>query len=623
MYEKSTTIEVWRGLRMLSNEQQQIVKHIYGPVLVISCPGSGKTTVIVNRTNQMIQNGIEPGKILVVTFTKESATEMETRFLRDFGIKGVNFGTIHSFCFKVLASYYSYRKEDILTGTEQYIFFANCLREMCGKVEEDKVLGLMSHVSFCRNKECPPGGYDPCDPVITKQEFLEAYKKYEAWKREVKKIDFDDMLILTRELLKSELQVLEYWQNKFPYIMVDEYQDTSSIQSDICNLLAAKFKNICVVGDDDQSIYRFRGAKVETILNFRKDYPDATIYKLGINYRSTTEIVNRAGLLIKNNTKRYKKDFLANRTEKGYVGVKVYDMSVKQTLSVVKQIEELHENGVPYNEIAVLYRTNIQNQLFLPHMMSKKVPFYTTEAPQDIHDEIMFGDIKAYYALANGVGTNKDLLRILNRPMRYLKKELFKDVAPTKSALEIACRKAGERAGDCYMEIIKLLRDLERMKELKPSEFCSYMDIYFSYTKSIIDYAEYIGKDKEHIITIWEMLKKEAENFSTMGEWLAYGSEYKKKLQDERKKNYKKGVCFSTFHASKGLEWQVVFIIDATDDYCPHKKAESNDDFEEERRLFYVGVTRAKTECRISYVKDDKTRASRYLGEMGLQIGDS
>lgn len=603
---------------MLSNEQQQIVKHIYGPILVISCPGSGKTTVIVNRTNQMIQNGIEPGKILVITFTKESATEMENRFMRDFGIKGVNFGTIHSFCFKVLVSYYGYKKEDILTNVEQYVFFAQVLREMNGKAEEDKVTSVMSHVSFCRNKEVSPLAYEPDDPALTKQEFVEAFKKYEEWKAEVKKIDFDDMLILTRKLLQEQPHVLEYWQNRFPYIMVDEYQDTSTIQSDICNLLAAKSKNICVVGDDDQSIYRFRGAKVETILEFRKTYPDATLYQLGTNYRSTTEIVKRAGLLIKNNTKRYKKDFVAHRTEPGEFTVKEYDMSVKQTVSVVKQIEELHEKGIPYNEMAVLYRTNLQNQLFLPHMMAKKLPFYTTETPQDIHDEIMFGDIKAYYALSQGIGTNKDLLRIINRPMRYIKKDFFANVTPTKTAMEYACRKAGERAGDIAMEVSKLFHDLERMKNLKPSEFCAYMDIYLSYTKAISDYAEYIGKDKEHILTIWSMLKKEAENFSTMGEWLAYGTEYKKKLQEERKKNYKKGICFSTFHSAKGLEWKVVFIIDATDDFCPFKKAESNDDFEEERRLFYVGVTRAKDICRISYVKEDKTRPSRYIGEMGL-----
>lgn len=604
---------------MLSDIQNQIVNTTSGPVLVISCPGSGKTTVIVNRTYHMIESGIRPENILVITFTKEAATEMETRFRKQFHINGVSFGTIHSLCFKILIQNSGYRKEDIMTGSEQYIFLATEMRKMSGKIEEEKVKALMSNISYCRNLEIDPTLYVP-DDSITKDEFFSAFVRYQAHKENIGKIDFDDMLFKTRELLQDDPDVLTYWQDKYSHIMVDEYQDTSMVQADICNMLAEKHKNLCVVGDDDQSIYRFRGAKVETILKFKDDYPNALVFNMDTNYRSTKKVVKHASMLIGNNTKRYKKKFEAAREEEGSVTLTKCKSSIAQALSIFKEIERIHSEGVPYAEIAVLYRTNIQNQLLIPSLMKKKIPFYTTEAPVDIHDEFMYKDIFSYWRLANDMGSLEDLLRILNRPTRYLKKDLFKNTTPTKAGILATATQLLDKHPNTYFPIKKMVNHLEQLKDLKPYEFCEYMELYFSYKDCIRDYADFVGKNTEQMIEIWKSLKTEAAQFSSMREWQNYGLMYKEELERTRKENHKKGVCLSTFHSAKGLEWKYVFIMDANEGSCPHSKAASQDDHEEERRLFYVGVTRAKDVASIYYVDDMKkeNEPSRYLYEMGL-----
>lgn len=605
---------------MLSEIQNKIVNAITGPVLVVSCPGSGKTTVVVNRTYQMIKQGIRPENILVITFTKEAATEMESRFKSQFGINGVSFGTIHSFCFKVLIQHFGYKKEDILTGAQQYVFLAKDMRNHSGKVNEDKVKALMSNISYCRNLEIDPTRYIPEDESISKDEFFAAFVKYTRYKEQIGKIDFDDMLFKTRELLEENPHILEYWQNRYTYLMVDEYQDTSMVQSDICNMLADKNQNICVVGDDDQSIYRFRGAKVETILHFKDLYKNANVFQMGTNYRSTQEIVKRASMLIKNNTKRYKKDFVANRTEEGSVSVKKCKTSGTESASVFREIEELHNSGVAYQDMAILYRTNVQNQMLIPYFMKKNIPFYTTETPVDIHDEVMYGDVMCYYRLANEIGSTEDLLRILNRPARYLKKEWFNKTVPTEQGLLKTAYEISKDKPDAVLTIKTLIRHLKALKNLPPAEFLSYMEIFLSYYEAIDKYADFVGKNRNNLHEIWKMLKKEAEAFSSMAEWQAYGLTYKEELAKRRKENHKKGVCLSTFHSAKGLEWKEVFVLDANEGYCPHKKATTQDDHEEERRLFYVGITRAKDNCRIYYIDESSKDKgpSRYLYEMGL-----
>lgn len=601
----------------LSNEQQQIVNHVDGPILAVSCPGSGKTTVIINRTKHLIDLGIRPYNILVITFTKEAALEMQRRFEKNFGASGVFFGTIHALCFEIVSKTYRYTKENIMTGKETFGLFAEDMKKHNMTVDDKKIATIVSNIGFCRSKEQDYRLYIP-EEGITAEEFRYYFRLYDAYKKKNNKVDFDDMLFVARDLFESDKGLLEYYQDRFQYIMVDEYQDTSKVQSDICNLLAQKYKNICVVGDDDQSIYRFRGAKVETILNFMNMYPEGSIYRMGTNYRSGKEIVRRASLLIGNNAKRYKKEFIANKTENGVVQLREYRTPEQQSVAIIRDIVQRHEAGVPYEENAILYRTNMQVQTYLAILVNMGIPFYTTEAPVDIHDEIMYGDVKAYYSLAKGTGTPNDLKRILNRPMRYLKSEDFKGCPFEKNALEEACRKNPNRSAENIRTVHRMMKDIQSMSSKTPAEFFDYMEIFLQYRSAIKSYAEFTGKNERQLLSNWEMLKKEALQFNTFEEWFSYGDNFHKILAEKRK-GEKKGICLSTFHSSKGLEWNHVYIVDATDNICPFNKAHTNDDFEEERRLFYVAMTRAAEGCYISYVNDGKEKPSRYLFETGLK----
>ena len=602
----------------LSKEQMDIVTSIHGPILVVSCPGSGKTTVIVNRANRMVKSGIPESNILVITFTKEAALQMQRRYEEEFGPTHIFFGTIHSLCFRVLVQAFNYSKDDILRATEQWNFFRELLyKKVETKDFEEFVKTLIGEISHVRNMELDYKKYSPDE--IDDDLFRDAFYRYEKFKLENGKIDFDDMLIKTRDCFRNQPEVLKLWQARFPYIMVDEYQDTSSIQADICDLLAGENDNICAVGDDDQSIYRFRGAKVEQILDFGKKHKNCKIYHLSTNYRSGREIVERAGKLIKNNTKRFKKDFLASNNFNGVIHPISFPSTVAESIGVLREIEKLHKKGVPYDDMSVLYRTNAQNQIMIGHLMKLKIPFYTTEPPRDYHNEFIFGDLMAYWRLSEGVGSKMDLKRILNRPGRYLKADCFKGCHCNTEELMRACKQAGDKEDQYQLQILRLLHDIKELKRCKsPKEFTEYLFYRMGYARWTLDFAKYIQKDEDQIKQLTKTLIDEGSQFQSMREWENYARMYAELLEEKRKDRKKRGLCLSTFHSAKGLEWRAVFILDANENFAPFKKAETLEDFEEERRLFYVGVTRAKELCEIAYIKSEDDKVSDYLYEMEL-----
>lgn len=481
---------------------------------------------------------------------------------------------------------------------------------------EETISGVMREISFVKNKCIPPEAYEP--DATDKRTFCVLYHAYEDFRKAAGKIDFDDMLIVAREIFFNNGMVLEEYRKKYSYIMIDEFQDTNRVQADIFYLLAGENGNILVVGDDDQNVYGFRAADSSIMLDFPKKFPNCKIIYLDTNYRSEPEIIKVAGKLIACNKKRFDKEFKGDKKGKGYITTTCFPDVVKQKDSVVEQLKKLHETGVPYEEMAVLYRTNKQNQMYAQRLIKDEIPFYTTEPIHDYHMEFPFQDFMAYYRLSAGNPWKGDLQRILNRPSRYLKGEAFKNCIYNLDQMLICAEKCTNPTS-AKEKIFSMVDDIDNLSTMNPSQFVGYLYNVMDYKTGAMSFAAYCGKEEAEIEELLTLLKEEAKQFKTMEEWTTFAKEYGKKLQEKRKN--KEGICLSTYHSAKGLEWDYVFLIDCNESMTPFKKAESPEEIEEERRLFYVAVTRARKGVRFTWTSSNgpkKMFPSRFLTEMGI-----
>lgn len=604
-------------MRKLSPEQQQARDAINGQILVVSCPGSGKTTVLLDRIQNMLNHGINPESMLNITFTKAAAEEMENRFMRDYNAK-VHFSTIHSFCFRLLCQEKNLSIESLLKESEKWMFLAQFLKGKVTPAEvEDTVKELMSEISYVKNRELNYALYRPIN--LDKALFVDAYSSYEEFKRQNDKIDFDDMLILCREYLKSNPDVLEKYRQKYQYISVDEFQDVNGIQADICYMLTGDNGNLFVVGDDDQSIYKFRAADSTIMLNFPKKYPNCQTIYMGTNYRSCKNIVYIAGQLINNNKVRFTKDFKAFRDQDGKISLGKYDSVDAQAKDIVKTIAQLNAEGTKLEDIAILYRTNSTAVNFIAELMKFKIPFYTSEVPKSHHDFI-YNDITAYYRLSRNQEKQGDLQKILNHPSRYIKAAPFYKCRYNKDELMKRCDSLNasdcERTKNTFFDMFFDIAQLSKMNE--PKEFINYLCNNMDYRAWLKSFATFQGKPEDEFLSVLTLLQEEAAQFSTMEDWFNYVIRYEKKLQEIKKSKDKHGVCLSTFHSSKGLEWNNVFVVNVSEGQVPFGKAETPEELEEERRMFYVAITRAKNNLCMCYIENDKVIHSAYFEEMGF-----
>lgn len=601
----------------LNEKQRQMVAAKEGPVLVVACPGSGKTTTMIARAKALVDWGVNPSKLLVITFTKQAATHMQQKYEKTYGKDGITFGTIHSICYRMLQSVAGYTKKDILLESEKWAFLAGQLHGRVTAAEmEETISGVMREISFVKNKCIPPEAYEP--DATDKRTFCVLYHAYEDFRKAAGKIDFDDMLIVAREIFFNNGMVLEEYRKKYSYIMIDEFQDTNRVQADIFYLLAGENGNILVVGDDDQNVYGFRAADSSIMLDFPKKFPNCKIIYLDTNYRSEPEIIEIASKLIACNKKRFEKDFKGEKKGKGHIKITCFPDVVKQRDSVVEQLKKLHETGVPYEEMAVLYRTNKQNQMYAQRLIKDEIPFYTTEPIHDYHMEFPFQDFMAYYRLSAGNPWKGDLQRILNRPSRYLKGEAFKNCIYNLDQMLICAEKCTNPTS-AKEKIFSMVDDIDNLSTMDPSQFVGYLYNVMDYKTGAMSFAAYCGKEEAEIEELLTLLKEEAKQFKTMEEWTTFAKEYGKKLQEKRKN--KEGICLSTYHSAKGLEWDYVFLIDCNESMTPFKKAESPEEIEEERRLFYVAVTRARKGVRFTWTSSNgpkKMFPSRFLTEMGI-----
>ena len=609
-----------------TKSQSEAIRHQDGPLLVLAGPGSGKTTVVTKRVQYLVQDcHISPSSILVITFTKAAATEMKERFLRLMeqseekpqGYGNVLFGTFHAVFFNILKLSYGFTAANILREETRYQYMKEIVDRLKLEIDDENefISGVLGEISLIKNERISLEHYfsKNCAEDI----FRKIFASYEQRKRNARLIDFDDMLSYTWELLTKRPDILEAWQKKFRYILVDEFQDINRLQYDILRLLAQPENNLFIVGDDDQSIYRFRGAKPEIMLNFQKDFPTAGRVLLNDNFRSTRQIVNAAGRVIRKNQSRFAKEITARGGEGPGVRILAFEDQQQECLYLLKEMQEYKKNGGAWQQMAVLYRTNTQPRLLIQKFMEFNVPFRVRDQVPNLFEHWIAKHLFCYIRLACGSKLRKDLLPVLNRPKRYMNRECLND--------EIIC---WEYMMDYYKDkpyvcdkIERLRYDLKMLGRMGPFAAINYIRHVMGYEEYLKEYAEFRRMNAEDLMEVLNELQESARAYKTYDEWFAYMERYKKEMDEMRKRQQevKEGVHLATMHSSKGLEYDKVFILDAAEGITPYKKAVLDADLEEERRMFYVAMTRAKKELTICWAKKQfshELTVSRFVEEM-------
>lgn len=607
----------------LNEAQERAVRHINGPCLVLAGPGSGKTAVITHRTRYLIEEaGIHPENVLVITFTKAAAMEMKERFQRMMqGAKApCTFGTFHSVFFMILRRAYGYTGAQVLPEEQKRNILKIIVQEMQLEFEDEEefLQGIIGEITLVKSEYMDLQHY--YSTTCGEEEFRRIYRSYEEQLRHEHKIDFDDMLVYTYELLKERKDICQMWQRKFQYILIDEFQDINRIQYEIVKLLAGKDQNLFVVGDDDQSIYRFRGAKPEIMLGFHRDFPKAEQILLNINYRSGREIVEGSLRMIANNTKRYFKDIQGNRPYEQPICIHELKTNGEESQDILKRIQDYKKKGMSYNEMAVIFRTNMESRRVVDKLMEYNIPFRMRDRLPNCYDHWIAKQLITYIRIAMGSRERADFLQIWNRPKRYLRREWL-------SQPQVDLDKIQEAVKDkswAVEHLQKLNSDIERLRKMEPYTAIQYIRKGIGYEDYLEEYASRHRIKLEELTDILEEIQAMAKPYKTFEEWFEYIEDYGNRLEEQRQKQQKldwqeEAVTLTTMHSAKGLEYEVVFLLEANEGITPHKKAGKSEDIEEERRMFYVAVTRAKTYLHIYVLKERYNKTllpSRFVNEI-------
>ena len=611
----------------LNHAQTEAVAHNKGPCMVLAGPGSGKTLTIAKRIEYLImKHKVRPEEILVITFTKYAAWEMKNRTRSICGPSSyaVTFGTFHGIYYGILKWAYRLNQSNLLSDEEKYRILREILpgidwdQEPDEDEEKDYLQELAIEIGNVKNNCMDIEEYEPVK--YTTEKFRKLYRTYEETKKKYRKIDFEDMLIQCRDLFMKRPDILKKWQEKFQYILVDEFQDVNQAQYDVVLMLAAPQDNLFVVGDDDQSVYGFRGAKPGIMMEFMKDYPKARQILLDVNYRSSGYIVKGALRVIGNNKIRFEKKIEAFRKPDETVHVQEVKDPVQEAEYVLERIREYREKGVSYTEMAVLYRTNVDARAMSELMTEYQIPFVMKEHLNNIYEHFIALDMISYLRLSQGEYDRKYFLQIANRPNRYLTRESMKTGNVSYESL-----RRYYRDKDWMVDRIDQLEwDMKMICDKTPYAAIQYIRKRMGYDEFLKEYAAYRKISSEDLFAVLEEIWQNSKGYGTIKEWFEHIESYGKMLKEQNKKNgEKEGVNLMTMHAAKGLEFDTVFVIEANEGSCPYKKAIADEEIEEERRLFYVAMTRAKRKLVISYVKEKNGKdllPSRFVSELLLNV---
>lgn len=604
----------------LNTAQLQAIAHKKGPCMVLAGPGSGKTTVITKRIEYLIRKyKVKPEEILVITFSKAASKEMKERFrsLCSDEFYPVTFGTFHGIYYGILKWAYHVNATNIFSEEEKYQLLYQVVEQSNLDVEDEKeiVKELAEEISNVKNNRISLGEYHSasCDDTA----FRQIYETYERGRKAKRKIDFDDMLVLTYQLFVERPDILRMWQKKYRYILIDEFQDVNLVQYDVIRMLAQPENNLFIVGDDDQSIYRFRGARPEIMLNFPKDYPDTKEIVLDINYRSTKAIVNCASRVIGHNVERYHKTIVTTNEQGLNVHIQEVKHPIEESKYVVKEIQNALRQKVSMSEIAVLFRTNIDARIFVETCMEYNLPFQMKEHIPNLYEHFIGKNLITYMKMALGDRSRKSFLEIMNRPNRYMGRDSVEHGEISFEEL----RKYYDEKEWMIDRIDQFELDLRIISRMAPYGAIQYIRKSVGYDEFLEEYALKRRMKLEDLQEILSQIEEQAKEFKTIEDWFAHIEEYsaERKRQAEFQSVQRDGIKLMTMHAAKGLEFDTVFMIGANEKIIPYKKAETLPEIEEERRLFYVAMTRAKKRLVISYTKEKSGKPmepSRFVKEI-------
>ena len=597
--------------------QIQAIQHNKGPCMVIAGPGSGKTTVLTHRVRYLIDRcGVKPSDILVITFTKAAAEQMKFKFkgLSEGRSSAVTFGTFHAVFFTILKAAYNYSARCIITPQVQHEFVKDQIHRLELEYDDEKeaVDGVLSEISRVKGEAVNIDEYE--SRCIPPQSFRIIYMAYDDMLVRKHLIDFDDMIVQCRELLMQREDYRRAWQNKYKYILIDEFQDINKAQFDVVRILADEYRNLFVVGDDDQSIYGFRGSAPQIMLDFNKYYSDAVRIDMCINYRSTGNIVFASRAVAEENEHRYYKDITTYNSQGDTVSVYEFNSLNDEKAFLVSEIRRLIDTGIAVDDIAVLSRTNVIGNMYMSRLESDGIPCCDYSVVQDIYEHWISKDILTYIRIALGSRERIDFLRIINKPLRYISRSYI-----TQPADINALKRGYEGNEQMSKQVEKLVSDISMIRSMSPFAAVNYIRKGVGYDEYIRNYIYEHKADKEELYNVLDELAHRASQYMSLSQWLDGIVEYIRQCDKDRQNNTADGVHMLTMHGSKGLEYKIVLVMDACEGIIPYNKSILDEQIEEERRLFYVAMTRAKEKLYLLYPKQrynkDTTR-SRFIEEL-------
>lgn len=630
-----------------NNAQREAVNHFKGAAMVLAGPGSGKTTVITHRIKELIRKDVSPEKILVVTFTKAAAVHMQRKFFQimegEHWVKSsypVSFGTFHGIYFRILKLSKNYSGRNILTENQK----SQILREIIIRNRinttslNEFIQNIIGEISNVKGNMIPLSDYAP--KSCKKREFKLILDEYAKELKSQNKIDFDDMLLDCYTLFKEEPVLLQKWQQVFEYVLIDEFQDINKIQYEIIKMLVAPENNLFIVGDDDQSIYGFRGACPELMFRFEKDYQACRKIILNINYRSTNEIIQMSKNLIKNNSSRFEKNIMSpkgnnnkndennnenenikdgcliprkrnnnntknkNNNKSKDTDVRIFRNQMEQLQYTAVKITELQSRGI--DDIAILVRNNSQIDIIQRFLEEQEIISESKVAKKSVFKTQVGVDIYNYIKAAINLNkveirNNESLIYILNKPARLISNGMISDYGIDFNSL----KNVYSHSSEIVKKIEKLEFDLQMLLRLKPMAALMYILKGIGYE----NYLKELSRERKINYSVFEKeieeIKTNSLKYDTLESWILQESEENSANTKSKEKQVRKPIHIITMHGSKGLEFDSVFILDANQGIIPTSKAVRERDFAEERRLFYVAITRAKKYLNIYCVSEN------------------
>lgn len=634
----------------LNERQRQAVMQTEGPVLILAGAGSGKTRVLTHRVAYLIDRaGVAPYHILAITFTNKAAGEMRERVdkIVGFGAEQIWVSTFHSTCVRILRRYIDrlgYDNHFTIYDTDDQ---KGIMKEVCKKLQIDtkmlKERTIMSAISSAKDELIDPQEYEMQNGFdYNGGKIAKAYREYQATLKKNNALDFDDLIMKTVELFKADAEVLSSYQDRFRYIMVDEYQDTNTAQFELIRLLAAKHRNLCVVGDDDQSIYKFRGANIRNILDFEKVYPDAFVVRLEQNYRSTQTVLDAANAVIKNNTRRKEKALWTDQGEGARIGFRQFDTAYEEAEYIAGDVARKKKKGqFSYGECAVLYRTNAQARLLEERFIMEGVP-YDVVGGTNFYSRREIKDVLAYLKTIDNGRDDVAVKRIINVPRRGIGAATIVRVQEYADERNISFFDALTEAD----QIMTIGRSASKLKPFVTmiQSFRSKQEFYSleELVKDVLDLTGYLKELEEsdeedaaeRVENIEELVSKVVayEQESDEPTLSGFLEEVALVADIDRVDGDGDRVLLMTLHSAKGLEFGHVYLAGMEDGVFPSYMTITSDDpmeIEEERRLAYVGITRAKEELTLTYAKQRMIRGetqynpiSRFVREIPPMLLD-